>query len=91
MRTLIAGIVLSACPLAENSSWTYEFASHYRVLPNTTYPGNNFEAKLDLYERHDVQDARPTLIYIHGGGWVGGTKEGALTRFFLISKWAGMS
>jgi len=81
MRTLIAGIVLSACALAQNSSWTYEFANHYSVLPNITYlTANNFEAKLDLYERRDAQDARPTLIYIHGGGWVGGTKEGGFNK-----------
>src|SRR5207249_11994530 len=39
---------------------------------------NNYEAKLDVYARRDTSAPTPTLIYIHGGGWVGGTKEGSI-------------
>lgn len=51
----------------------------YRITPNVTYlTANNFEAKLDVYSRSDVTSPQPTLIWIHGGGWTGGAKEGAL-------------
>ena len=50
----------------------------YRVTPNITYlTANNFEAKLDVSARSDVTIPQPTMIWIHGGGWTGGNKEGA--------------
>ena len=46
------------------------------MTPNITYlTANNFEAKLDVYARSDVTTPQPTLIWIHGGGWTGGSKE----------------
>ena len=48
-----------------------------RTIQNITYvTANNWEAKLDVYvPRVATAAPNPTLIYIHGGGWVGGTKE----------------
>jgi acetyl esterase/lipase len=52
------------------------FQTDYQITPNITYlTANNFEAKLDVYRRRNVSQPQPTLIYIHGGGWTGGTKE----------------
>ncbi len=69
-----------AAVLAQPSAnWPIEALNSYRVATNITYlVANNYEAKLDVYQRRDRQGPHPTLIYIHGGGWVGGTKEGAL-------------
>ena len=48
-----------------------------RVLPNVTYErANGIEEKLDVYAIRG-QAPSPVLIYIHGGGWVQGTKEGS--------------
>jgi len=48
----------------------------YRITPNITYlTASNFEAKLDVYARSDVTTPQPTLIWIHGGGWILGNKE----------------
>ena len=81
MRLPISILALACSAFAQNTNWTYEFANHYNVAANTTYlTANNYEAKLDLYDRRDVQDAQPTLIYIHGGGWTGGTKEGGFNK-----------
>ncbi|HEY3841053.1 MAG TPA: alpha/beta hydrolase, partial [Bryobacteraceae bacterium] len=67
MRLPLSILVLTFCASAQNSNWVYEFANHYAVLPNITYlTANNYEAKLDLYERRDAQEPQPTLIYIHG-------------------------
>ena len=50
----------------------------YRITPNITYlTANNFEAKLDVYARSDATTPQPTLIWIHGGGWILGNKESA--------------
>lgn len=65
-------------------------AASYRVVPNVVYHvADGFESKLDVYAptgggRH------PTLVQIHGGGWVGGTKEGNSLRFlpYLEMGWA---
>ena len=54
-------------------------ASQYRVRPNETYKtASNAEQKLDVYARRNTSEARPTVIYIHGGGWVGGSKEASM-------------
>lgn len=72
---------LAASAAAQTRSWVTDFANAYSVQPNITYSTqNNYESKLDLYERRNVQTAQPTLIWIHGGGWTGGTKEGAVNK-----------
>ena len=59
-----------------------------RIVPNVVYArANGWEGKLDIYARRnagsDAGAARPptpTVIFIHGGGWVQGTKEGSVLR-----------
>jgi acetyl esterase/lipase len=81
MKTLLSLLVLAGTAFAQNGNWVYEFANHYAVLPNITYlTANNYEAKLDVYQRRDVQDPQPTLVFIHGGGWTGGTKEAVFNK-----------
>ena len=80
-RTGCLLLVIASAAFGQSSNWTLEFANHYAVQANITYLiANNYEDKLDLYERRDAQDAQPTLIYIHGGGWTGGTKEGGFNK-----------
>jgi acetyl esterase/lipase len=62
----------------------------YQITPNVTYlTANNFDAKLDVYAVRGAAAPAPTLIYIHGGGWTGGTKEGSSLTFlpFLQMGW----
>jgi len=64
---------------AQTPDWQIRFANDYRVVPNVTYlTANQYDAKLDVYARADTATARPVVVNIHGGGWVGGTKEGDL-------------
>jgi acetyl esterase/lipase len=50
---------------------------NYYVVPNVVYSvASNYECKLDLYARNPRGTVAPTVINIHGGGWVAGTKEG---------------
>jgi acetyl esterase/lipase len=79
MRSSVLLLALAALPvLAQNdaATWSAGLVPDYRVTPNITYlVANNYDAKLDVYARSDTATPRPVLVYIHGGGWVGGTKE----------------
>jgi len=87
MRRLIASAVtivaLAAAPaIAQTTAadWTAVVANDYRVTPNITYlTASNWEAKLDVY-RPATPGPHPTVLHIHGGGWVGGTREGTALR-----------
>ena len=71
-------MVLSVSP-AIGQGLSASITAPYRITPNVPYlTANNFEAKLDVYSRSDATTPQPTLIWIHGGGWTGGNKEGAL-------------
>lgn len=48
----------------------------YNMIPNLTYAiANNYECKLDLWLPESPGERIPTLIYLHGGGWVSGDRE----------------
>jgi len=65
------------------ASWAAHAQNQYTVKPNIVYGvQNNYETKLDVYQRRDVTAPQPTIIYIHGGGWTGGTKEGSMMSLF---------
>lgn len=62
------------------SRWATLFANHYSFSPDIVYGlANNISLKLDVWERQDTHSPVPTVIYIHGGGWVFGAKAGADT------------
>lgn len=83
-------LILLASPsmaFAQDSpaTWTAASEAGIRVVPDVTYlTASNWEAKLDLYlVRPDgaagTEDTlRPTIIFIHGGGWANGSKEGSV-------------
>jgi acetyl esterase/lipase len=65
--------------LSPTATWAAHASNEYQVFANITYlTANNYEDKLDVYKRRDATTPHPTLIWIHGGGWTGGTKESAL-------------
>ena len=69
-------------------SWAVTAQSRYQITPNVTYlTENNYEDKLDIYQRRNATGPQPTVLYIHGGGWTGGTKEGA---FMSVVPWLEM-
>jgi len=77
---LAAAVPLAAlAQLSPSATWAAHASNQYQILPNITYlTANNYEAKLDIYKRTDTTGPQPTLIWIHGGGWTGGAKEGSL-------------
>jgi acetyl esterase/lipase len=71
-----------------SDSWAVTAQSHYQVAANVTYlVENGYEDKLDIYQRRNATTPQPTLFYIHGGGWTGGTKEAA---FMSVMPWLEM-
>src|SRR5213593_3065071 len=76
--SLVLGALMVSASSALGQGFSTSITAPYRVTPNITYlTANNFEAKLDVYSRSDTTAPQPTLIWIHGGGWTGGNKEGA--------------
>lgn len=69
--------------LSPSATWATHALNEYQVFPNLTYvTASNYEAKLDIYKRRDSTSPQPTLIFIHGGGWVQGSKEQSLMSVF---------
>lgn len=49
----------------------------FKAEYNVSYVENGDESQvLDIYYPEDVSESRPLLIWIHGGGWRGGSKNG---------------
>ncbi|MBC7797353.1 MAG: alpha/beta hydrolase, partial [Pyrinomonadaceae bacterium] len=50
---------------------------------------NNPALKLDVWYQNDVKTPQPTLVYMHGGGWIFGNKETSVLQFlpFLEKGW----
>lgn len=67
-----------------------KIADRYWMQPDVVYAGaNNTPLKLDIWYPRDNPNPTPTLIYIHGGGWIFGSKEGAVYQLlpFLEKGW----
>ena len=75
---------LGGAPLAANdestaAEWASLVGRDYGIQHDIVYKvANGYEAKLDVSYPRNADGPRPTVIYIHGGGWTGGTKEGSM-------------
>ena len=57
---------------------TVALFQNVRTVANVVYlRANGWEGKLDVYAQR-TQTSTPVVIYIHGGGWVRGTKDGSV-------------
>jgi acetyl esterase/lipase len=95
-RTIIVAALITLVPAlagaqaADPVTSAIEISREYQITPNITYlTANNWEAKLDVYRRREMPAPNRTLIYIHGGGWTGGSKEQSSLAFlpFLQAGW----
>jgi acetyl esterase/lipase len=81
---LAALVVLPSGVLAQlddTQAWASHLSNQYQVLPNVTYlTASNRDNKVDLYLPRGTDSPTPVLVYIHGGGWVGGSKESSVLR-----------
>src|SRR5437867_714894 len=75
---LIQALIPASAPadMPDSATWAATLARSYRATPNITYlTANNWEAKLDVYQPVGLTTPNPTIIFFHGGGWTGGSKE----------------
>jgi len=80
---LVFFAVLSASTVSAQTgtdpNWVYYVGNEYEVIPNVTYSkASAQDLKLDLYIPNGVSAQNATVMYIHGGGWVWGDKEGSV-------------
>jgi len=96
MKKLLFGLIslmLFAAANAQDKPTTpfaAEGGASYWVQPDIVYgTANSTPLKLDVWYQHDVKTPQPTLVYIHGGGWIFGTKETSVLQFlpFLEKGW----
>jgi len=56
-----------------------EIGDRYWMQPDVVYgSANNTPLKLDIWYPRDNPNPTTTVVYIHGGGWIFGSKEGAV-------------
>ena len=91
---LISLVLLTfSMTFAQNSTgsdWMTSAGSDYWMTPDITYQtAENRSVKLDVWYRHAAKTPQPTLVFIHGGGWIFGSKEGAVLNFlpFMEMGW----
>lgn len=83
---LLFSIVLAcAAPLhaqqTSASQWVVDVGNHYLVYPDRTYgTATGVPLLLDVWQNQDTKNPLPTVIYVHGGGWVFGDRTGATTE-----------
>ncbi len=81
---LLAIGVLATAPMASaqdvaSLAPVIGIGSAYRTTSNITYlKRGSVESKLDVYQNRRSTTAAPTLVWIHGGNWVGGSKDASL-------------
>ena len=81
---LAAGVGSAATP-TEELTWAVQLFEHYPILRTdiTYYTANNYESKLDVYLPNGSDKPKPTLVYFHGGGWLGGYNKNSSPFAFL--------
>jgi acetyl esterase/lipase len=81
----------TASPLIDPATRFVQVANTYRVSADITYlRASGADLKLDVYSPSTAAGSTPVLMFMHGGGWTGGSKNSALFAFlpFLEMGWA---
>ncbi len=90
-RILVLIVLMSgalAAQLSPAGKWAASTPHEYRIKPNIVYStANDHENKLDLYVHWNSTKPHPVMIYIHGGGWMAGTKEQSMFAFLPYIEW----
>ncbi len=73
----LAALPIDAAVAADlPDAWTIHADTEFEVAPNITYrQASGIDLKADIYTPSPSPKANPTVITIHGGGWVEGARE----------------
>lgn len=95
--TVVLGPAVARAQLSDTTAFLAHVSNQYRVVPDVVYhEATGHENMLDLYLPRNPTGPTPVLVMIHGGGWihggefVGGTRESQLLRAlpYLEMGWA---
>ena len=79
MGSFFAFVAVSVLSQQATSPSLLQIGDRYWMQPDVVYgSANNTPLKLDIWYPRDNPNPTPTLVYIHGGGWIFGSKEGAV-------------
>ena len=87
---LILGVISTFSQEQPTTPSLLRIADRYWMQPDVVYgSANNTPLKLDIWYPRDDNTPAPTLIFIHGGGWIFGSKEGAVYQLlpYLEKGW----
>ncbi len=63
------------------AAWTAHVSNEYSMTPALTYlTASNVDLQLDVYAPRTVTGPNSVVIYFHGGGWAGGSRDRAVLR-----------
>jgi acetyl esterase/lipase len=78
---VILGATDAAASSRDAAAWTAHLSSEYAIHANLTYlTASNVDLKLDVYSPRGLATPNAVVIYYHGGGWEGGSRETAVLR-----------
>ena len=79
---LILLVMFAGHMQAQDLSVGINIQQNFQLTPDITYlRADNFESKLDVISPTATGEKRPVLLYIHGGGWVAGSKDRMYLHF----------
>jgi acetyl esterase/lipase len=79
---LLAAAGLAEAQISPAGAWAASLTAKFSLTPNITYgTANGHENKLDVWALRDRSTTHPVVVFIHGGGWVGGSKESVQLQF----------
>ncbi len=93
---LLLTVILAVIPAVaqQPSFFSEDAANKYWIRPDVVYNvENGHENKLDVVYPHNATADVPTVVYIHGGGWVFGDKAGSVLQLlpYLEMGWAAVN
>jgi len=100
LKTKLVGALLAVIFIAipieaqEAETFSVDVGNRYRIRPDVVYDvSNGHQNKLDVIYPRAATEPVPTVVYIHGGGWVGGDKAGAVLQVlpYLEMGWAAVN
>lgn len=85
-RTPLLTIMVLACSAVAGAQTTESHYDHFVRIANTYQvsldvvyrTANNWEATLDIIRPRQSSTPTPTVLFFHGGGWTGGSKDAGL-------------
>jgi acetyl esterase/lipase len=79
LTCLLALAAITAVAQHKTTPSLLEIGDRYWMQPDVVYgSANNTPLKLDIWYPRDNPNPTMTVVYIHGGGWTFGSKEGAV-------------